>query len=132
MMDPTPNPPYVHGYHAAESARLGAQALSIRELLHGDVWYPTRSLVFEPACGTGEQTLQLAANNPGARFMAFDRSRPSLDEARARVAAAGLKNVEFREGDIYDAPFSDETFDHAFVCFLLEHVTRPVEALRCI
>ncbi len=28
--------------------------------------------------------------------------------------------------------FDDESFDHAFVCFVLEHLAKPVEALRAL
>lgn len=50
--------------------------------------------------------------------------------AQETVAAAGLTNVEFRHGDIFALPFDTGSFDHLFVCFVLEHLARPVEALR--
>jgi hypothetical protein len=40
--------------------------------------------------------------------------------------------VEFRQADIFDLPFAPASFDHVFVCFVLEHVTRPVQALRAL
>ena len=58
-----------------------------------------------------------------------DISADSLAQAEARVAEAGLANVEFRQADIFDLPFEPEAFDHVFVCFLLEHLAEPVEAL---
>ena len=42
---------------------------------------------------------------------------------------AGLLNVEFRQADIFDLPFGRDSFDHVFVCFVLEHLAQPVEAL---
>ena len=30
----------------------------------------------------------------------------------------------------YQLPFARESFDHVFVCFLLEHLARPLEALE--
>ena len=58
-----------------------------------------------------------------------DVSEQSVAEATRRAAAAGLTNVEFRQGDIFDLPFDDGSFDHVFVCFVLEHLARPVAAL---
>jgi SAM-dependent methyltransferase len=43
-----------------------------------------------------------------------------------------LSNVEFRQADIFALPFIAESFDHVFVCFVLEHLARPVGALRIL
>jgi SAM-dependent methyltransferase len=40
--------------------------------------------------------------------------------------------VEFRQGDIFTLPFDPESFDHVFVCFVLEHLSRPLEALAAL
>ena len=118
-------PAYVHGYDERESARLRDQAGSVVELLHGETSYPAGSLVLEAGCGTGAQTVTLARNSPGARFLSVDISAVSLAEAKKRCA--GLTNVEFRQADLFEISGS---FDHVFVCFLLEHLSRPLEALR--
>jgi ubiquinone/menaquinone biosynthesis C-methylase UbiE len=121
--------PYVHGYQPRESERLKAQAGSVVDLLHGDTNYPAGSLVLEVGCGTGAQTVTLARNSSGARFISFDRSADSLAQAKARADAAGLRNVEFRELDLFRLPFEAASFDHVFVCFVLEHLPNPGEAL---
>ena len=46
--------------------------------------------------------------------------------------AAGLTNVQFQQADIFALPFAAESFDHIFVCFVLEHLSRPVEALAIL
>ena len=119
---------YVHGYHSRESARLRDQAWSVVDLLHSDTTYPAGSTVLEVGCGTGAQTLTLARNSPDARITSFDRSTTSLEEAQARTQAAGLRNVEFRQADIFDLTFGQNSFDHVFVCFVLEHLSRPIDA----
>ena len=43
---------------------------------------------------------------------------------------AGHTNVEFGQADIFDLPFEPASFDHVFVCFVLEHLAEPVEALE--
>jgi len=120
---------YVHGYHDRESARLEAQAGSVLELLHGDTAYPAGSAVLEVGCGIGAQTVSLARSSPGARIVSFDRSAASLATAKATVDAAGLANVEFQQADLFALPFQLRSFDHIFVCFVLEHVPKPVHAL---
>jgi SAM-dependent methyltransferase len=123
---------YVHGYDTRESERLRDQAGALVELLHSDTLYPAGSTVLEVGCGVGAQTVTLAHRSPDARFTSMDVSADSLAEARRRVEAARLGNVEFRKADVFALPFAPASYDHAFVCFVLEHLARPVEALEAL
>ena len=120
---------YVHGYHSRESARLQDQARSLEELLHSDISYPPGSTVLEAGCGIGAQTIPLARNSPDARITSVDVSADSLGQAKATADALDITNVEFRQADIFALPFGPESFDHVFVCFVLEHLSRPLDAL---
>ena len=128
-MNPTPHQ-YVHGHSDRESERLCYQASKLAELLHHDTCYSPGSRVLEAACGVGAQTVILARNSPGAEFVSVDISEESLAAAKDRVFREGICNVTFRQADIYDLPFGPETFDHVFVCFLLEHLADPLLALN--
>ena len=121
---------YVHGYSDSEAERLKDQADTLAGLLHAEVRYPPGALVLEAGCGTGCQTLHLARNNPGTQFVAVDISPQSLAQAEARVRAAGLSNVRFEQGDIFALHRADASFDHIFVCFVLEHLPDPAGTLR--
>jgi ubiquinone/menaquinone biosynthesis C-methylase UbiE len=123
---------YVHGYQSRENERLYDQAGTLVELLHGDTRYLSGTTVLEAGCGVGAQTVTLAQRSPGARFTSVDISAESIAEAQRRVERAGLVNVEFHQADIFSLPFAAETFDHVFVCFVLEHLSRPVEALTVL
>ena len=123
---------YVHGYHPKESTRLQDQAATLVDLLHSDTSYPPGSLVLEAGCGVGAQTVPLAKNSPGAKIIALDISRSSAAEAMDKAAAEGLSNVQILQGDIFHLPFPKASFDHLFVCFVLEHLPRPVEALSIL
>jgi SAM-dependent methyltransferase len=120
---------YVHGYDSRENERLQNQAGSLVDLLHSDTAYPSGSTVLEVGCGIGAQTVTLARRGPDARFTSIDISAESLAEAKRRTESAGMTNMTFRQADIFDLPFGAESFDHVFVCFVLEHLSRPVEAL---
>ena len=126
------NDKYVHGYDPREMVRLQDQAGTLVDLLHSDTSYPAGSIVLEAGCGIGAQTVNLARNSPGAWIVSVDVSRESVAEAKAVADAAGVTNVEFRQGDIFALPFRPESFDHVFVCFVLEHLARPVEALTVL
>jgi SAM-dependent methyltransferase len=43
---------------------------------------------------------------------------------------AGVKNIEFQQGNIYKLPFADETFDVTFCHQVLIHIGTPWDALR--
>jgi len=120
---------YVHGYSEKESSRLADQAGTLTELLHGDTAYPAGSRVLEAGCGVGAQTVTLCRNNPDARFECMDISEVSLNAARQMAASRQIANVTFRQGDIYHLPYRTDSFDHVFVCFVLEHLSDPARAL---
>ena len=123
---------YVHGYQLRENERLQDQAGTLVDLLHSDTTYPAGSTVLEVGCGVGAQTLTLAQQSPQARITSVDVSADSIAEAKRRAATAGITNVDFQQGDIFGLPFAAESFDHVFVCFVLEHLSRPVQALAVL
>lgn len=122
----------MHGYGQRELERLDDQAGALVDLLHSDTSFAAGSLVLEAGCGVGAQTVTLAERGLGARFVSVDISMGSLLEARRRTRLAGFTNVEFLPADVFNLPFAAECFDHVFVCFLLEHLSRPLEALATI
>ena len=125
-------PDYVHGYDPRESIRLQDQASTLVDLLHSDTSFPAGSRVLEAGCGVGAQTITLAHNSPGAQITAIDISETSLAEAQKRISAAGITNVKFQQANIFDLPFAEASFEHVFVCFVLEHLSDPVAALTCL
>jgi len=123
---------YVHGYNQRENIRLQDQASTLVDLLHSDTFYPDGSKVLEAGCGVGAQTVTLARNSPGAHFTSVDISDSSILDAQEKIEKAGYTNLSFKKADIFNLPFEPESFDHIFVCFVLEHLTQPVEALQSL
>ncbi len=123
---------YVHGYSAREAQRLADQAGTLAGLLHHDTAYAAGTRVLEAGCGTGCQSLILAEHSPGAHITSVDISQASLEQARAAVEQAGHANVRFLRADIFDLPFAEQSFDHVFVCFVLEHLADPLGALKAL
>lgn len=123
---------YVHGYAADETRRLHDQAGALEALLHVDTAYPPGSTVLEAGCGVGAQTVVLARNSPQARFVAVDVSAASVAETRRRLALSGCGNVQAMQADIHALPMAEGSFDHVFVCFVLEHLPDPMRALAAL
>jgi SAM-dependent methyltransferase len=123
---------YVHGYSDRERSRLRDQANTLAGILHHDTIYPAGSRVLEAGCGVGAQTIILAEHSPGASITSIDISPASVEKARALARRSGIRNVDFQAADIFRMPFEDGAFDHVFVCFVLEHLARPADALAAL
>ena len=123
---------YVHGYNKRENIRLQDQASTLVELLHYDTSFPAGSKVLEVGCGVGSQTVTLAKNSPNANITSIDISQASVDQAKKAVESEGFTNVTFQQADIFNLPFEKESFEHIFVCFVLEHLPNSVEALSIL
>lgn len=124
---------YVHGYTPNETRRLAGQARTLADLLHGGTQYAPGERVLEVGCGVGAQTVQLLTRSPGIELVAVDQSEESLALAKARVAAeAPDARVEWHHGDLLELPYPEASFDHLFVCFVLEHLRDPEAALRAL
>ncbi|MBN1627884.1 MAG: methyltransferase domain-containing protein, partial [Deltaproteobacteria bacterium] len=74
----------------------------------------------------------LAGNSPDAIIISIDISGASIDEAKRKIKDEGLINVRFMQADIFNLPFGPDEFDHIFVCFVLEHLSRPSAALNIL
>ncbi|MCX6354857.1 MAG: methyltransferase domain-containing protein [Candidatus Aureabacteria bacterium] len=122
----------MHGYDRKESIRLQDQAETLADLLHFDTIFPEGSKVLEAGCGVGAQTVIIARINPGARITSIDISESSIAEAKKKIEAAGIANVTFRQGDVFQLAFQAGSFDHILVCFVLEHLADPAGALTTL
>ncbi len=121
---------YVHGYSEREALRLNDQAATLDDIIHHDSLFPKDSLVLEAGCGVGAQTKIIATKNPDSNFISVDLSEESIREAIEMIQSSGIHNVEFRQADMYHLPFNDETFDGVMICFVLEHLHNPIQALK--
>lgn len=120
---------YTHGYSERETQRLYEQAGILEEILHTGTQYPAGAKVLEAGCGVGAQTRMLAKRSPDAVFTCIDISEKSLATAKKLKEQAFFENVTFGQADIHSLDFTDESFDHIFICFVLEHLDDPIAAL---
>jgi SAM-dependent methyltransferase len=121
---------YVHGYSERETQRLYEQADILEDILHSGTEFPANARVLEAGCGVGAQTRLLVKRSPGAVFTCIDLSEKSLATAHRLKEPAGFRNVTFGREDLTRLSFADGTFDHIFVCFVLEHLDAPIAALQ--
>ena len=120
---------YVHGYSERETQRLYEQAEILEDILHTGTQFPVGSKVLEAGCGVGGQTRLLIKRSPDADFTCIDISEKSLATAKRLKEQARFDKVTFQQENIHQLSFADESFDHVFICFVLEHLDDPVAAL---
>jgi len=106
------------------------QSLILEDLLHTGTHYQEGSKVLEVGCGIGAQTRILSRRNPGAFFYSLEISEESINKARELADRDRITNVEFIHSDLYEHTLEPESYDHIFVCFVLEHLHAPGDALN--
>lgn len=81
---------------------------------------PAMSRALDVGCGGGLLAEELAAM--GFAVTGIDPSVQSIETARAHAAHGGL-SIDYRVGTGTDLEFEDASFDAAFCCDVLEHVS---------
>jgi SAM-dependent methyltransferase len=89
-------------------------------------------IVLDAGCGSGRSTLMVAQSRPGARIVALDRfaagygiegNRPGRLRRNLEVAGV-VDQVEIREGDMRELPFTAESFDAVVSAYAIDHLGR--------
>ena len=94
--------------------------------------FPSGSRGLDAGCGAGLQALLLAeAVGPAGHTTGLDLASELLACAEDMVKKAGLsERISFREGDVNDLPFDDDTFDWAWSVDLVGYA--PIEPLPLV
>ncbi len=91
---------------------------------------PGMSLL-DVGCGPGSVTLDLAAAlGPEGRVVGVDAAAVVIETAREAARERGDERTRFETADLFDLPFADDAFDVVHAHQVLQHVERPVAALR--
>lgn len=120
---------YTHGHHAAVVAAHSARtaqnsaAFLLPQLRTGQ-------RLLDVGCGPGSITVDLAGLIDPGEVVGIDAAAGVLEQARALAAERAVVNVRFEQADCYALPFDDATFDVAYAHQVLQHVARPLDALR--
>ncbi|GAB4325863.1 MAG: methyltransferase domain-containing protein [Dehalococcoidia bacterium] len=128
-MGDTAEDTYTHGHHpsvVAQHRRRTAEeaaAFLIPRLRPG-------MRVLDAGCGPGTITTGLARIVAPGEVIGIDAAEAVLDDARAHARRSGVQNVRFERANVYELPYDDATFDAAFAHQVLQHLSRPVDALR--
>jgi ubiquinone/menaquinone biosynthesis C-methylase UbiE len=121
---------YVHGYGTPEQERLVEQAEHWRHrLIRDGTRLEPGTRLLEVGCGAGAVLAVLGQEFPGVRLVGVDIEPRQLDFARGHLERAGVE-ATLLEADASALPFGDESFDHVWMMWFLEHVSDPPAVVR--
>jgi ubiquinone/menaquinone biosynthesis C-methylase UbiE len=127
--EPPTREKYIHGHAPATVRHHGrrtaeeAAAFLLPELHAG-------MRLLDVGCGPGSITRGLAERLAPGQVVGLDLSPAILTAARQDAVERGLGNLRYQQGDVYNLPFPDASFDAVFAHQVLQHLREPGNALR--
>jgi ubiquinone/menaquinone biosynthesis C-methylase UbiE len=120
---------YTHGHHASvlRSHTWRTAHNSAAYLLEH---LTTTDRLLDVGCGPGTISMDLAQRLPEGHVVGIDSSSEVIALAQEAAVSQRVHNVEFAVEDIYGLPYEDDTFDVVHAHQVLQHLGRPVDALK--
>ncbi len=122
---------YLHGYSAIERERLHRQARFLEPMVHDRLPFRRRKRLLEVGCGVGAQTEILLRHFPELHVTGVEINDDQLAEAARFLGTVKWADDRFAlaKADAGQLEYAAESFDAAFLCWVLEHVANPARVL---
>lgn len=91
---------------------------------------PTKGKALEVGSAQGIRSHLIAQNFSNLQVVGVDRSLELLSEAQ--TLHKNQSNLSFQEADLYELPFSDESFDFVYARLVFMHLKDPMRALESL
>lgn len=123
--------PYLHGFSETEQTRLRSQAEFAEFTIFQNINFSTAKKVLEVGCGVGAQTEILLRRFPKIHVTGIDLNDKQLEAARKFLDSKPSFNERFelKQMSADNLNFEPQTFDAAYLCWILEHVSNPAQVL---
>lgn len=124
--------PYLHGFSQKEQNRLRQQAAFAEFTVYQDVDFSSVKNLLEVGCGVGAQSEILLRRFPNIHLTGVDLNDRQLEAAKKHLSgmAYAKGRYEIKKMDGQNLEFDANSFDGAFLCWVLEHVPRPEKVLN--
>ena len=123
--------PYLHGFSEKEQNRLRYQAKFNEHRIYRDINFSRVKNLLEVGCGVGAQSEILLRRFPNIKLTGID-----LNDKQTASARTYLNNMpQFKDRysildmNAENIDFDSNSFDGAFLCWILEHVPHPNKVL---
>lgn len=123
--------PYLHGFSEDEQQRLRKQAQFGEFTVYQNINLSGVKDLLEVGCGVGAQSEIILRRFPDLHLSGIDRSQKQLAAAHHMLATTPYAQGRFQlqEMDATSMDFKANSFDGAFLCWILEHVPDPIRVL---
>jgi ubiquinone/menaquinone biosynthesis C-methylase UbiE len=123
--------PYLHGFSETEQQRLRSQAEFAEFSIFQNINFSAAKKIIEVGCGVGAQTEILLRRFPKLHVTGIDLNEKQLDAAKKFIGSLpNAKNrYDFQKMSGDNLTFEPQTFDGAYLCWILEHVPNPAQVL---
>jgi len=118
---------YTHGHHESV-LRSHTWRTVENSAAYAAALFSAGASVLDVGCGPGTITVDIAQRVAPGRVIGLDAAEDVI--AKASALGAPLDNVEFVVGDAYALDYPDDSFDVVHAHQTLQHLARPVDALR--
>ncbi|MDJ0743696.1 MAG: methyltransferase domain-containing protein [Xenococcaceae cyanobacterium MO_167.B27] len=124
------NMDYIHGYSDDEQKRLIQQAEYWKnDLIVRDINYNSGESLLEIGCGAGAVLGILGTAFPGLKFSGIDLEAKQINFASQHLKQLGL-DADLKIGNASNLPWQDNSFDHVYAIWFLEHLSNPLKVLQ--
>lgn len=123
--------PYLHGFSETEQQRLRTQAEFAEYTIFQNINFSNAKKVIEVGCGVGAQTEILLRRFPKLHVTGIDLNEKQLGAAQHFIGSIPTTKgrYEFHKMSADNLSFEAQTFDGAYLCWILEHVPNPAQVL---
>jgi ubiquinone/menaquinone biosynthesis C-methylase UbiE len=129
MMSPAENLPYIHGFSAQEQQRLYHQARFAEALVYADIDFSSSRHILEIGSGVGAQSEILLRRFPTAHLTCIEIDKRQIAAARQYLRQAPSSRFRIIKMNAARMGFAAQSFDGAFICWVLEHMKNHGELL---
>jgi ubiquinone/menaquinone biosynthesis C-methylase UbiE len=98
-------------------------------LIHDGTEFERGTRLLEIGCGVGAVLGVLGQEFPEVRLFGVDIEQKQLEFARGHLQRVGV-DATLVEADALALPFDEQSFDHVWMMWFLEHIGDPPTALR--
>ncbi len=124
--------PYLHGFSKEEQDRLYQQAQFTEFTIYKDIDFSRTKKLLEVGAGVGAQSEILLRRFPKLHLTGIELNDNQLNTAKRNLAQGQIpaERYEILKMDATEMDFESNSFDGAFLCWVLEHIPNPRQALN--
>lgn len=123
--------PYLHGFSEKEQQRLRTQAEFAEYTIFQNINFSGAKKLLEVGSGVGAQTEILLRRFPKVHVTGVDLNDKQIEAAKKYLGSkpGAQGRYEYHQMSADNLSFEPQTFDAAYLCWILEHVPNPAQVL---